>query len=85
MFFFLLQTIETPTAVILFSLIALEKFAQTSENKVTIQKRLQKADQRNPLLVLEEWIDDTDYLRRQVGFCSQWVLDNVCKGFLNKS
>ena len=29
--------------MILFSIIALEKFAQTTENKITIQKRLQEA------------------------------------------
>ena len=31
---------NTPLAVILFSIVALEKFSQTTENKITIQKRL---------------------------------------------
>ena len=37
------QNKTAPPAVILFSIIALEKFAQTTENKITIQKRLQEA------------------------------------------
>ena len=36
-----MQNDNTPPVVILFSIIALEKFAQTTENKITIQKRLQ--------------------------------------------
>nr|CAD7424954.1 unnamed protein product [Timema monikensis] len=63
-------------SVILFSLIALEKFAQTSENKVTIQKRL-KTESKNPLLELERWINSEHYVERQVGFCAQWCLDNL--------
>ena len=39
---FLPQDKNAPSAVILFSIIALEKFAQTSENKVTIQKRVEQ-------------------------------------------
>ncbi|XP_076649394.1 RING finger and SPRY domain-containing protein 1 [Halictus rubicundus] len=62
--------------VVLFSLIALEKFAQTSENKVTIKKRLM-AEKPNPLLELEKWITETQSVRRQVGFCAQWCLDNL--------
>ena len=38
-----MQNKNAPPAVILFSIIALEKFAQTTENKITIQKRLQEA------------------------------------------
>ena len=38
-----MQNRNAPPAVILFSIIALEKFAQTTENKITIQKRLQEA------------------------------------------
>ncbi|XP_076385864.1 RING finger and SPRY domain-containing protein 1 isoform X2 [Megachile rotundata] len=62
--------------VVLYSLIALEKFAQTSENKVTIKKRLM-AEKPNPLLELEKWATETHYVRRQVGFCAQWCLDNL--------
>ncbi|XP_049812745.1 RING finger and SPRY domain-containing protein 1-like [Schistocerca nitens] len=63
-------------SVILFSLIALEKFAQTSENKVTIKKRL-KAEVKNPLTSLETWVGCEHFVKRQVGFCAQWCLDNL--------
>ncbi|KZC08409.1 PREDICTED: RING finger and SPRY domain-containing protein 1-like [Dufourea novaeangliae] len=62
--------------VVLYSLIALEKFAQTSENKITIKKRLM-VEEPNPLLELEKWATETHYVRRQVGFCAQWSLDNL--------
>ena len=80
--------------MILFSLVALEKFAETSENKLTIQKRLEKGvavsneeedgggggGRHHPIQVLEQqWVRHKDYLKRQVGFCSQWCLDNLCK------
>lgn len=64
--------------VVLYSLIALEKFAQTSENKVTIKRRLM-AEKENPLLSLEKWANESHYVRRQVGFSAQWCLDNLCK------
>ncbi|XP_023245469.1 RING finger and SPRY domain-containing protein 1-like isoform X2 [Copidosoma floridanum] len=62
--------------VVLYSLIALEKFAQTSENKVTIKRRL-LSEKPNPLLELENWVTETHYVQRQVGFCAQWCLDNL--------
>jgi hypothetical protein len=68
--------------VILFSVIALEKFAQTSENKVTICKyfRALESSPRHPLVLLERWLECGDEpLKRQVGFCAQWCLDNQCK------
>ncbi|XP_023827083.1 RING finger and SPRY domain-containing protein 1 isoform X2 [Salvelinus sp. IW2-2015] len=52
---------EAHPTVMLFALIALEKFSQTSDR----------------LGILESWADHTDYLKRQVGFCSQWSLDNL--------
>jgi len=52
--------------------------ASTGENKVTIKKRLM-AEKQNPLLELEKWATVTHYVRRQVGFCAQWCLDNLCK------
>jgi len=57
----------------LFALIALEKFAQTSENKLTISE----SSISDRLITLESWADDPDYLKRQVGFCAQWSLDNL--------
>ena len=67
---------ELDPYVVLYSLIALEKFAQTSENKVTINRRLM-LEKPNPLLELEKWATETHYVRRQVGFCAQWCLDNL--------
>jgi len=65
-------------AVILYSLIALEKFAQTSENKLTITKRLNESDGTpNPLEVLEKWWHHSDFVKREAGFCAVWCLDNL--------
>lgn len=68
--------IDTDPHVILFSLIALEKFAQTSENKATIIRRLEQEDPC-PITTLEKWRNEDHYVRRQVGFCAQWALDNL--------
>ncbi|CAK1588254.1 unnamed protein product [Parnassius mnemosyne] len=62
--------------IVLFALIALEKFAHTTENKLTIKQRLEK-EAEHPLLVLERYADSEDYMWRQVGFCAKWALDNV--------
>lgn len=35
----------------------------------------------NPLVVLESLADSKDYLWRQVGFCANWALDNLCMYF----
>lgn len=45
---------------------------------MTIKKRLQLED-KNPLLRLEKWVSSDNYLERQIGFCAQWCLDNLCK------
>lgn len=66
-------------SVILYTIIALEKFAQTSENKTAIMKILQSRGDENPLVKLEKRSDSENYEYRQVGFCAQWALDNVCK------
>ena len=69
---------DKPPPIILFSLIALEKFSQTSENKVTIAKRLEGLRDINPLETLEKrFLESEDFISRQVGFCSQWCLDNM--------
>ncbi|CAN7992393.1 unnamed protein product [Ixodes hexagonus] len=72
-----LDPLNCNTLVILFSLIALEKFAQTSENKVTLEQRLASLSE-NPLAKMEPWVTSTDFVERQVGFCAQWCLDNLC-------
>ncbi|TWW76303.1 RING finger and SPRY domain-containing protein 1 [Takifugu flavidus] len=64
---------EAHPTVMLFALIALEKFSQTSENKLTVSESCIS----NRLAVLELWAEHSDYLKRQVGFCSQWSLDNL--------
>uniref|UniRef100_A0A4W3IHJ0 Ring finger and SPRY domain containing 1 n=1 Tax=Callorhinchus milii TaxID=7868 RepID=A0A4W3IHJ0_CALMI len=69
----LLICAQSHPTVMLFSLIALEKFAQTSENKLTVSAS-RISDQ---LVMLESWANHTDYLKRQVGFCAQWSLDNL--------
>lgn len=72
-------TEETPKDVMLFSLIALEKFAQTAENKSTIKRKLLSYPE-HPLLKLEQYSNESeDFTMRQIGFCAQWSLDNYCK------
>lgn len=53
-------------------------FHCTGENKVTIAKRLEQGN-GNLLLDLESWLDSENYIEREVGFCAQWCLDNLCK------
>lgn len=77
---FLMQRLsigECP-GVVLNSILALEKFAQTSENKLTIRD----AGIADLVSKIErEWLGNKDPLKHQAGFCSQWVLDNTfpCK------
>jgi hypothetical protein len=85
---YLLQNIssdEIPKDVKLFSLIALEKFAQTAENKSTIKKKL-ASYQEHPLLKLENYSSESDdFTLRQIGFCAKWSLDNYCELILSCS
>jgi hypothetical protein len=53
-------------------------FLNTGENKIVIKKYLE-AEPRNPLLCLEKWVNSKHYVKRQVGFCAQWCLDNLCE------
>ncbi|XP_064640235.1 RING finger and SPRY domain-containing protein 1-like [Lineus longissimus] len=62
--------------VTLHSLIALEKFSQTSENKVTISKKLNEIEP-NLLEFFEDWCNHSSYTKREVGFCARWCLDNL--------
>lgn len=50
-------------------------FLPSGENKLTVSESCIS----NRLAVLELWADHPDYLKRQVGFCSQWSLDNLCE------
>ncbi|KAK9499487.1 hypothetical protein O3M35_002517 [Rhynocoris fuscipes] len=74
---FLISNLEEDVepVVTLFSLIALEKFAQTSENKITIKRELKLAG--DPLKRLESRLGSNDLIEAQVGFCAQWCLDNL--------
>ncbi|XP_055377787.1 RING finger and SPRY domain-containing protein 1-like [Condylostylus longicornis] len=66
---------DTNNNIKLLSIIALEKFALTSENKATIKKKIEQC-KSNPLLKLEKYTLDNDYILRQIGFCARWCLDN---------
>ncbi|GMT28716.1 hypothetical protein PFISCL1PPCAC_20013 [Pristionchus fissidentatus] len=72
-----------PSEVILFSLIALEKFAQTTENRLTILRLLNQLEP-NSLEILERWLEDpvlmSNPVKMQVAFCAQWTLDNIFVG-----
>ncbi len=85
---FSLQDRKRDNQVILFAIIALEKYAQTSENRAAICKSFDGMKE-HPLVVLEKMIkpgDGLQYgggasagLRQQVAFCAQWSLDNICE------
>ncbi|CAH2226576.1 jg6302, partial [Pararge aegeria aegeria] len=66
------------SCIVLFALIAIQKFSHTTENKLTIKSRLDKCPE-HPLLILETFHNSNDCVWRQVGFCAKWALDNICK------
>ncbi|EDV21654.1 uncharacterized protein TRIADDRAFT_64223 [Trichoplax adhaerens] len=67
-------------SLILYSLIALEKFALASGNK----EKLLTTDIAQRIKVLEESFSDaTDPIHKQIHFCSQWLLDNILNVMLN--
>jgi hypothetical protein len=43
---------------------------------LTIAKILDEMNE-NALIILEKLIEDNDYVKKQVGFCAQWCLDNL--------
>eukprot|EP00095_Tigriopus_kingsejongensis_P006267 maker-scaffold990_size72856-snap-gene-0.13 protein:Tk06267 transcript:maker-scaffold990_size72856-snap-gene-0.13-mRNA-1 annotation:"ring finger and spry domain-containing protein 1-like" len=73
---------EDPS-VVLYSLLALEKFAQTSENKLLITRYFEREFTSQgldtPLIKLESShrASPQDLTERQVAFCVQWCLDNI--------
>lgn len=74
---FLFHNIRTNSdiSVTLFSIIALEKFSLTRDNKLKIVERL-KTD--NVLEHLERFHENAEDLPlREVGFCARWSLDNL--------
>lgn len=73
---FLMQrlTVDECPGIVLNSILALEKFAQTSENKLTIRD----AGIAELVVKIEkEWLGSSDFEKHQAGFCSQWLLDNT--------
>ncbi|KAF1768191.1 hypothetical protein GCK72_000003 [Caenorhabditis remanei] len=68
-------------SVRMFALLALEKFAQTRENQITISKMFSDNSGSHPLLKMEEYLKNEDVVRywnaKQEGFCAQWALDNI--------
>ncbi|XP_041987057.1 RING finger and SPRY domain-containing protein 1-like [Aricia agestis] len=62
--------------IVLYALIAMQNFAHTTENKITINKMIQEDDE-NPFLELEKHTYSNDFVWRQVGFCAVWALDNL--------
>lgn len=60
----------------LHALIALEKFAQTSENKRTIENIIKNLP-KNPFEVLEQDTKPVTYPKMEVRFCASWCMDNL--------
>ncbi|EGT36564.1 hypothetical protein CAEBREN_07050 [Caenorhabditis brenneri] len=64
----------------MFALLALEKFAQTRENQITICKMFAE-NTSHPLQKMEEYLKNDEVVRywhaKQEGFCAQWALDNI--------
>lgn len=81
-------TMSHSPVIVLHSIVALEKFAQTSENKMTVIKIIE-ALPVNPLESLERLWHDPDFPRREVGFCARWCLDNLfttgTRGYSNEN
>jgi len=48
----------------------------SGENKGVIMKKLTKS---NLLEKLESWWHNIAYIKREVGFCALWCLDNFCE------
>lgn len=66
--------------IILFALIAVEKFSHSLESKHILLQSLTINDEqskRNILEYYEPWATSSNCLKRQIGFYAQWLLDNV--------
>lgn len=52
----------------------------SGENKATVTRHLEDLNANpNPLEQLEDWVHHSHYTKREVGFCAQWCLDNLCE------
>lgn len=67
-------TVKGHPSVVLFSIITLEKFAKTIENKDTI-KSSKVAEYLS--VIEDDWVGSGNVLEHQAGFCAQWCLDNT--------
>lgn len=38
-----------------------------------------ETEQPSPIKKLESWTTRSNFVDRQVGFCAQWALDNLCE------
>lgn len=57
-----------------------ERLGANSSRKRRRKMVESSARRKNPLERLEFWMDrDCGYVHRQVGFCAQWCLDNLCE------
>ena len=66
--------------IILFALIAVEKFSHSLESKHILLQSLtinNEQTKRNVLEYYEPWAISPNCLKRQIGFYAQWLLDNV--------
>ncbi|CAF0881272.1 unnamed protein product [Rotaria sordida] len=66
--------------IILFALIAIEKFSHSLESKHILLQSLTIQNEQSKMNVLEyyePWAISNNCLKRQIGFYAQWLLDNV--------
>ena len=64
------------TVVVFFLVLKLIFCLLTGENKLTIRD----AGIAEIVANLEkEWLGSKDFEKHQAGFCSQWILDNICE------
>ena len=62
----------------------MEYFQFVGENKSTVTQHLHDLNANpNPLETLEKWVHHKDFTKREVGFCAQWCLDNLCEFFVH--
>ncbi|CAF2139336.1 unnamed protein product [Rotaria magnacalcarata] len=75
-----LSNYSSALKIILFALIAIEKFSHSSEAKHILLKSLTIINEQSKMNVLEyyePWSKFNNCLKRQIGFYAQWLLDNV--------
>lgn len=70
--------------VIVHALVAIEKLSLTGDNKPLLSGRLLETGD-NLLERLAEWRNDRlDFQKREVGFCAEWILENLYTHRLSK-